>query len=79
MCGPELESYKCLTGFPIFPEGVKSSVARFNTKDIWDQLKDKENGKVCLISFASSMVARMLILGSVSMLGHMTPTRPSLH
>ena len=38
-------SYKCLTGFPIFPEGVKSSVARFNTKDIWDQLKDKEDGK----------------------------------
>ena len=45
MCGPELESYKCLTGFPIFPEGVKSSVARFNTKDIWDQLKDKEDEK----------------------------------
>ena len=55
MCGSTLEGPESLTGFPIFPEGTKSSVARFNTHDVWSKLKDKKDAynvsyKLCIFS-----------------------------
>jgi hypothetical protein len=55
MCSSDLEGYMSLTGFPIFPEGTRSSVARFNTREIWEKYKDQkdEHGvpyKLCIFS-----------------------------
>ena len=54
-CGSHLESPDSLTDFPVFPEGTKSSVARFNTREIWDQFHDKTDShgvpyKLCIFS-----------------------------
>ncbi len=54
-CGSQLSSSENLTGFPVFPEGTKSSVARFNTRRVWDELKDKKDAhgvsyKLCIFS-----------------------------
>ena len=54
-CGSHLESYESLTMFPLFPEGTKSSVARFNTREVWDQFHDKKDShgvsyKLCIFS-----------------------------
>ena len=54
-CGPHLESYERLTGFPVFSDEIKSAVARFNTRDIWDQLCNKKDAhgvpyKLCIFS-----------------------------
>ena len=54
-CSSQLESPESLTGFPVFPEGTKSSVARFNTCEIWDQFHDKKDShgvsyKLCIFS-----------------------------
>ena len=37
--GPHLKSIADLTGFPEFPAGTKSSVARFLTEDVWNKYK----------------------------------------
>ena len=29
-----------LTGYPIFPQGTKSLLSKYLTKDIWNNLKD---------------------------------------
>ncbi len=55
ICGSQLNSVDDLIGFPVFPEGNKSSVARFNTHKIWDELKDKKDAygvsyKLCIFS-----------------------------
>ena len=44
-----------LTGYPVFPEGTKSSVARFNTREIWEKFHDKKDShgvsyKLCIFS-----------------------------
>jgi hypothetical protein len=39
--GSHLKHYKDMTGFPEFPAGTKSSVARFLSKDIWNKYKGK--------------------------------------
>ena len=54
-CGSHLESYQSLTGFPVFPEGTKSAVCRFNTREIWSQFHDKKDAlgmpyKLCIFS-----------------------------
>ena len=54
-CGPQLEGPDSLANFPIFPEGTKSAVARFNTREIWEEFKDKKDGcgvsyKLCIFS-----------------------------
>jgi len=35
-CGPHLKKAEELTGFPVFPEGTKSLVSKFLTRDIWN-------------------------------------------
>ncbi len=55
ICGSHLNSIDDLIGFPVFPEGNTSSVARFNTHKIWDELKDKKDAhgvsyKLCVFS-----------------------------
>ena len=52
-----INSVDDLTGFPVFPEEIKKTnkLARFNTREIWGQLKDKvdEHGvsyKFCIYS-----------------------------
>ncbi len=54
-CGPHLKSHEELTGFPIFPEGTKSSVARFNTRNVWEMLRGKKDAhgvpyELCIFS-----------------------------
>ena len=54
-CGSALECPNNLTGFPVFPGGTKSSVARFNSREIWADLKDKKDAygisyKLCIFS-----------------------------
>ena len=54
-CGPHLEGPDSLTKFPAFPGGTKSSVACFNTRDVWEELKDKQDAygvsyKLCIFS-----------------------------
>ena len=54
-CGPHLESSESLTGFPVFPDGNKSLLARFNTREMWEQLCDKKDKygvsyKLCILS-----------------------------
>ena len=42
--GPQLQTYEDLKGFPIFPDGTKSLLSKYLTRDIWDKLyqtKDK--------------------------------------
>ena len=41
--GPDLKKPEDITGFPVFPEGTKSLVSKFLTKDVWDQLKDSKD------------------------------------
>ena len=41
--GSHLKSYKDLTSFPEFPPGTKSSVARFMTKEVFDEYKGKKD------------------------------------
>ena len=54
-CGSNLENHESLTGFPAFSEDIKSAVARFNTREVWDQLHDKKDAfgvsyKLCIFS-----------------------------
>ena len=54
-CGPHLEGPDSLADFPVFPQGTKSAVARFNTREIWEEFKDKKDGcgvpyKLCIFS-----------------------------
>ena len=54
-CGSDLESSDALVGYPVFPEGTKSLVSRFNTREVWEQLKDKKDEcgvsyKLCIFS-----------------------------
>ena len=54
-CGSHLNSSDDLTGYPLFPEGTKSSVCRFNTREVWEELKDKKDAynvpyKLCIFS-----------------------------
>lgn len=54
-CGSHLNSINDLTGFPTFPEGTKSAVARFNTREIWEEFKDAKDAygvpyKLCIFS-----------------------------
>ena len=41
--GPHLKSIADLSGFPVFPEGTKSLLSKFLTKEIWNELKDKKD------------------------------------
>ena len=41
--GPHLKSIADLTGFPEFPAGTKSSVARFLTEDVWNKYKGQKD------------------------------------
>lgn len=43
MCSNKLKSHEELVGFPVFPEGTKSSLSRFLTKDIWNKYKDAKD------------------------------------
>ena len=52
-----IKSVDDLTGFPVFPEEIKKTnkLARFNTREIWEQLKDKKDAfgvsyKFCIFS-----------------------------
>jgi hypothetical protein len=38
--GRHLKNSEELEGFPIFPEGTKSLLSKYLTKDIWKKLKD---------------------------------------
>ena len=54
-CGPHMESPESLTGYPIFPAGTKSMLARFNTREVWDQLHGKKDAhnvpyELCIFS-----------------------------
>ncbi len=54
-CGSHLSGSESLTAFPIFPEGTKSSVARFNTLEVWNELHGKKDAhgvpyEVCIFS-----------------------------
>ncbi len=54
-CGPHLEGPDSLTKFPAFPDGIKSSMACFNTREVWEELKDKQDAhgvsyKLCIFS-----------------------------
>ena len=43
--GPHLKKPEDLTGYPVFPAGTKSLLAKFLTRDIWNQLKDKKDAQ----------------------------------
>ena len=43
MCSPDLVSYEDLTGFPVFPEGTKGLMSRFNTREVWNELRGKKD------------------------------------
>ena len=54
-CGSHLESEDSLTKYPLFPPDNKSLLARFNTREIWEQLCDKKDKygvsyKLCILS-----------------------------
>ncbi len=38
--GSHLKEPNDLKGFPVFPEGTKSLLKKYLTKDIWNELKD---------------------------------------
>ena len=55
ICGPNLESPDSLTKYPTFPAGNKSLVAKYNTREVWEELKDKKDEcgvsyKLCVFS-----------------------------
>jgi len=41
VCGSHLGKPEDLVGFPTFPPGTKSTLAKYLTKDIWEMYKDK--------------------------------------
>ena len=41
--GSHLKTFNDLTGFPIFPEGTKSLLKKYLTKDIFINLKDQKD------------------------------------
>ena len=54
-CGSHLQGPESLTGYPVFPEGTKSSVARFNTRDVWNEFHGKKDAygvsyELCIFS-----------------------------
>ena len=54
-CGSHLESPDSLTKYPLFPSGCKSLVSKFNTPEVWEELKDKKDDcgvsyKLCIFS-----------------------------
>lgn len=54
-CGLHLKSIDDLTGYPVFPEGTKSLLSKFNTREIWEKYKDKKDAynvsyKLCIFS-----------------------------
>ena len=42
-CGPHLKDPEQLTGYPVFPEGTKSLLAKNLSRDLWNQLKDTKD------------------------------------
>jgi len=55
MCGDHLNSPDDLVNWPQFPEGTKSTLSKFLTKDIWDKYGDKSDKygvsfKTCIFS-----------------------------
>jgi len=42
-CGPNLKKPEDITGFPVFPPGTKSLLSKCLSRDLWDQLKDKND------------------------------------
>ena len=42
-CGPHLKSPDQLTGYPVFPDGTKSLLAKNLSRDLWNQLKDTKD------------------------------------
>ena len=42
-CGPHLKNPGQLTGYPVFPEGTKSLLAKNLSRDLWNQLKDTKD------------------------------------
>ena len=54
-CGSHLENEDCLNSYPVFPAGNKSLVAKYNTPQVWEELKDKKDEcgvsyKLCVFS-----------------------------
>jgi hypothetical protein len=54
-CGSHLKSIDELTGYPVFPEGTKSLVCRYNTREVWKKYHDKKDAygvpyKLCVFS-----------------------------
>ena len=43
LCGPHLSSPEELKGMPKFPEGTKSLLSKFLTKEIWEKIKDAKD------------------------------------
>lgn len=39
MCGQHLNTADDLTGYPVFPDGTKSLLCKFLSKEVWNQLK----------------------------------------
>ena len=42
-CGPHLKTPEDLTGYPVFPEGTKSLLCKFLSRELWNELKDKKD------------------------------------
>ena len=42
-CGAHLGKPEDLVGYPTFPPGTKSLVAKYLTKDIWNKFKDEKD------------------------------------
>ena len=63
-CGSHLKIVDELTGYPLFPEGTKSSVARFNTRKMWKKYHDKKDAfgvsyKLCIFSGIKNLDSRV--------------------
>jgi chemotaxis protein histidine kinase CheA len=41
--GSQLKDHKELTGFPVFPEGTKSLLKKYLSRDIWNELKNTKD------------------------------------
>ena len=41
--GPHLKVPEDLTGYPVFPEGTKSLLSKYLSRDVWNSLKDKKD------------------------------------
>ena len=41
--GSNLKKADDLTGFPVFPDGTKSLLCKYLTREVWNELKDKKD------------------------------------